>query len=125
MLKGTNVSKSLLIRALGIIICICPVVCAILSYFPLWIARDDACALSGIALCLILIALIPFYKYIIRALKSPSAHTMWFIVFVIFFFLSKISDEMTVIAFVGFISNLFGAMIFKLGKRYGGRKDDE
>ena len=34
--------------------------------------------------------------------------------FVLFFVLSKIADEMTVIAFVGFVSNLLGALLFKL-----------
>jgi hypothetical protein len=44
---------------------------------------------------------------------------MWFILFVIFFLLSKIAHEVTVISFVGFITNLIGTLLFNLAKRYG------
>ena len=40
-----------------------------------------------------------------------------FIVFVVFFLVSRIADEMVVISFVGFIGNLVGAMLLKLGER--------
>lgn len=126
MQKRPNLAKKIAIKSLGIAVCICPVMIAILSYFPIWIRKESACVISGIALCLIFLALIPFYKYILKALRSPSAYMMWFMVFVIFFLLSKIADEMTVISFVGFISNLIGALIFKLAKIYEERgKDNE
>ncbi len=44
---------------------------------------------------------------------------MWFLCFALFFSLSKIADEMTVISFVGFVSNLIGAGVFKLAGRSG------
>ena len=113
-----NLTKRILLKALGIIVCVCPVIVATLSYFPIWIEKEDACVISGLALCLIMIAVIPFYKYIINLIKSPASHTMWLIIFIIFFLLSKIADEMTVISFVGFISNLIGAILFKLAKIY-------
>ena len=44
---------------------------------------------------------------------------MWLIAFILFLSLSRIADEMTVISFVGLISNLIGSLIFKLARRYG------
>lgn len=52
-----------------------------------------------------------------KALASPAAHTMWFIAFLIFFTMSKIADEMTVISFVGFLGNGAGAICFRLARR--------
>ena len=126
MPRNKYLTKIVLLKSLGVAVCVLPVCAAILSYFPLWIEKADACTLSGIALCLILLAMIPFYKHLIKALKSPSAHLMWFMLFVIFFFLSKIGEEMTVISFVGFISNFAGALIFKLAGVYEkrGRADE-
>ena len=114
MSQTDNLTKRILIQALGTAVCVIPVCVAILSYFPLWIRKSDACALSGIALCLILMAMVPFYKQILSILKTPASYTLWLIAFVLFFFLSRIADAVTVIALVGFISNLAGALIFKL-----------
>lgn len=122
MSQNNSLTRRILIKALGVTVCVCPVCVVILSYFPLWINKADACVLSGLALCLLLIAMIPFYKQITRILKSPSSYVLWFIIFVIFFFLSKIADEMTIISFVGFLSNLVGAIIFKLGAIWEARE---
>jgi hypothetical protein len=43
---------------------------------------------------------------------------LWLALFVIFLLLSKIAEEMTVISFVGFIGNSFGAIVFKLSEKY-------
>ena len=112
-----NLTKVLMLKALGIAVCVIPPLCAILSYFPIWVKREGACMLSGFALLLVTLAFIPFYKQVIRILKSPSAYMMWLIVFILFLLLSRIADEMTVISFVGFISNLIGAVILKLAER--------
>lgn len=125
MSTANNVKKLLLFKALGLAVCILPVSAAIFTYFPLWASRRDNSVLSGVALVLFFMALVPLYKYVGKALKSPSAHTLWFIVFAAFFLLSKIADEMTVISFVGFISNLAGSFIFKLADRYkNGRREE-
>lgn len=123
MSRTNNLTKRILIKALGVAVCVVPVCAAILSYFPFWIRKSDATAISGFALCLILLAMIPFYKQIKSVLTSPASYVLWFITFIVFFFLSRIAEEMTVIAFFGFISNLAGALIFKLGEKV--TKDDE
>ena len=114
-----NPARRLLFNALGIGISVIPASVAIFSYFPMWIERDDASILSGFTLLLFAAALIPLYKHLRDILRSPSAPVMWFIFFVLFFILGRIADEMTVISFVGFVTNLIGSIFFKIAKRYG------
>ena len=120
MRSQTDPVKRLLFRALGLSISVIPVCVSIFSYFPLWIARKDASLISGISLLLLCLALVPLYKHIKRALRSPSAPMMWFCAFVIFLILSRIADEVTVISFVGFVTNLIGAIFFRLANEYDG-----
>lgn len=118
MVTEVNPTKRLLFNALGLAISIIPVTVAIFSYFPIWVRREDASILSGISLILIAVALVPLYKHIKSALKSPSAPLMWFFSFVLFLLLSRIADEMTVISFVGFVTNLIGSVCFKRARKY-------
>ena len=117
-----NLTKIIFIKTAAILACVIPPLAATLSYFPLWMRRGDAYVLSGFALCLVIISLLPFYKQMTRLLRSPASYLIWLILFIFFFLLSKIADEMTVISFVGFVSNLIGAIIFKLAHRYGGKE---
>ena len=63
-------------------------------------------------------AAVPAVRFFKKIIASPSATLIWFISFVLFFSLSRIAEDMTVISFVGFISNLVGAVFFKLADRY-------
>ena len=125
MTKEFNPSKRLLFNALGMAISVIPVTVSIFSYFPLWISRQDASLLSGISLILIVLAAVPIYKQLKQAMHSPSAPLMWFFFFLLFLLLSRIADEMTVISFVGFITNLIGSVFFKLAKRYDKSEADD
>ena len=124
MKPRNNPAMRLLFNSLGLAICIIPVLVTIFSYFPLWIAREDASILSGFSILLVGAALVPMYKHLGRILRSPSAPLMWFAVFIVFLLLSKIANEMTVISFVGFTTNLIGSLFFKLAKRYGMEEDE-
>lgn len=116
MLERNNPTRKLLLVFLGLCVSIIPVAVTIFSYFPIWVSRDDTSILSGISLLLLCAALVPFYKYLLRVLRSPSAPIMWLILFVLFSLLSRIADEMTVISFVGFVTNLVGSLFFKLAR---------
>jgi hypothetical protein len=48
---------------------------------------------------------------------TPSAPLIWLFVFVLFATAERIAGEVTVIALVGFISNIIGAIFFYLGRR--------
>ena len=114
-----------ILNALGLIICVLPVTTSIIFYFPIWAERGAPTLLSGFSLILILMAAVPIIKFAKQALTSPAAYLMWFVAFIIFFMLSEISKDMTVICFVGFISNLCGAVLFRLAERYKRKRDSE
>ena len=125
MQAETNPTKRLLFNALGIAVSVLPVTVSIFSYFPIWIKRGNASVLSGISLLLICLAIVPIFKYLKEIIHSPSAPVMWLFSFIIFLLLSRIADEMTVISFIGFTTNLVGAFFFKLARRYGREERDE
>ena len=106
--------KSAALYMLGLAVSTLPAVIATLSYFPLWRARGAASVASGFCLLLLLLAALPIVKGAKRMLSSPSVWMLWLIVFLAFYFLGRIANEMTVIAFVGTLSNVTGAVIFKL-----------
>ncbi len=115
-----NSAKGLLLRALGLALCVIPPATATLCYFPVWRAEGGETLLSGTALLLLTLAAIPVYKLISAHLRSPAAYTVWLIAFLLFLMLSSIAHEMVVISFVGFIGNLVGAILFRLA---GGRDE--
>ena len=108
--------KRALLNLAGVTVSTVPAAVCILLYFPLWRERSIVATVSGFALLLLVLAAVPVFNLIKRALKSPSAPMMWFIVFITFLALSSITDEMTVIGFVGFVSNLVGAIFFRLAE---------
>ena len=110
--------KFYLFYAVGLFISVLPVLYSIILYFPIWADRGATTVISGLSLILILMATAPLIKLVKQAFKSPAAYLMWFVAFVIFFMLAEIADDVKVICFVGFISNLIGAIFFKLGERY-------
>ena len=116
MVPVNNPIKQLIYNALGLFFSVIPVGVSIFSFFPIWIAREDASILSGISLVLLLLALVPFLKHLKEVLRSASAPLMWFIIFITFMLLSRIADEITVISFVGFVGNLIGSVFFKLAR---------
>ena len=111
--------KKTVFNLAGLTLSTVPVAICILLYFPVWRERGIVATLSGFTLLLLALATVPLINLIKRALKSPSAPIMWLGVFIVFLTLSSIADEMTVVAFVGFVSNLIGAVFFRLaeGKR--------
>ncbi len=113
--------KRTVLNLVGIAVSTLPVAVCILLYFPIWRERGIAAMLSGFTLLLLALAAVPLINLIKRVLKSPSAPVMWFIIFIAFLTLSGIADEMTVVAFVGFISNLIGAIFFRTA---GGRSNE-
>ena len=111
--------KRAIFNLIGIVTSTVPAAVCILLYFPLWRERSIVATVSGFALLLLVLAAVPIFNLIKKALRSPSAPLMWFIVFITFLALSSITDEMTVIGFVGFVSNLIGAIFFRLAEGRG------
>ena len=105
------------LNASAFAISILPAAICTCCYFPLWINKGPATIISGISLILILISAIPLFKLLKNHFASASAYMVWLVLFVLFFMLSRIANEMTVISFVGFITNVCGAILFRIAKR--------
>ncbi len=110
------------LQILGFILSVLPPVAATLSYFPLW--QESEQVVSGGVLLLLLLSALPLYKFIKARLASPAGYTIWLILFILFFTLSRIAEEMTVISFAGFAGNALGAVSFFFAKRIGEKRDE-
>lgn len=109
--------KRLALRMLAIAVSVLPPAIATLLYFPAWAAEGGTVIITGTTALLLVIAAMPIYNILRTKLKSPAIWSIWLAAFLAFSMLSKIADKMTVICFIGFISNLVGSILFKLAGR--------
>jgi hypothetical protein len=115
--QKTNVFVSFGLHILGFLLCIVPPAVCTLNYFPLWREAGYASCIAGGTALLLALCVVPIYKLIRRGLLSFSSYMMWLLLFLLFFGMSRIAEQMTVISFVGFIGNLLGAVCFYIAKR--------
>ena len=112
----SNIFVSLALHLAGFSLCILPPAICTLTYFPLWKEVGyESCIAGGTALLLVLCAS-PIFKLLKKAFTSYSSYVVWLLLFLLFFALSKIADQMTVISLVGFIGNLLGTVCFSIAK---------
>lgn len=105
------------LRALALLFSVLPPALAVIFYFPLWKHTSAEKLLSGGTLLLLIFAAIPLFRIILGRIKTPAAHTLWLMIFLLFYLLSSIAKEMIVISFTGFLGNLIGAVLFRLSRR--------
>lgn len=117
-MKTNNTTLRILFGALGLIFSVIPPALAILFYFPVWVTKGGEYLISGIAVLLMILAFVPFFRLVRRMLKSPSGYMIWLIIFLTFFFVSRISNEMITISFTGLIGNVIGAIFFRISRRF-------
>lgn len=111
--------RKIILGAAALAVSVLPPILAIISYFPLWRERGAETVLSGFAALLAVLAAVPIFKLLRRLLSSPSAWMMWLCLFVLFSLLARVADEMVVISFVGTLSGIIGAILFRLARRAG------
>ena len=109
-------AKNLLLRTFALAVCTLPAAIATLCYFPIWKSRSSGSLLSGFTVLLLLVCAYPTVKAIKRLFRTPSVFTVWLLLFLGFSLVKSIAYEMTVISFVGMISNMIGALLFKLSR---------
>lgn len=108
------------LRAFGLISCVAPPVACTLSYFPLWKEAGGEELICGTTALLLIISIIPFYKHIKKLFETSASYVLWLAIFLFCFLMSKVINEITVIAFVGFVGNAIGAILLKLGEKKEG-----
>ena len=109
------------LHIVGLIFCVVPPAVCTLCYFPLWKEAGGEAVIAGGCALLLVLSAIPLMRVIRGRLKSPASYTLWLLAFLLFFGAAQIAEEMTVISFVGFVGNLIGALLFKLG----GKRDEK
>ncbi len=113
--------KRILFRALGYLFCLVPPIAAILERFPVWAREGGAPVISGIAFLLLIVAAIPLRRGLLslfrRFLSSPSAFTVWGVLWILSEWLGSILTAVADIALVGTASSLLGALFFRLSAR--------
>ena len=117
-----NTLKRHALTLVGILVSVIPPALAILLYFPVWKSAGAVSVVSGFGMLLLTLASVPIFRIIKERFKSPSAHVMWLVLFVLFFALSKIADQMIVISFIGFVSNFSASFIFRAAR---GERDED
>ena len=108
---------------IGLLLCTLPPALTVLMYFPIWRGEGGGKLLSGFTLILLCLCARPLFKQLKALLSSSASYVPWLILLVLFLLLSRIAEEMTVISAVGFIGNLAGAVVMRLGSR--GEKDEK
>ena len=105
MKQETKKSKyaNIYLHILGYLICIIPPLGCTLSYFPVW-ERSEGFKLHALCVILIILAVFPAMRLVKRAISSDASYILWLLLFILFYSLSKIADQMTIISFIGFIS---------------------
>lgn len=125
MKTTTNNGKrvNIYLHILGYAFCIVPPLVCTLTFFPIW-ESTSGFKLNALCAIVIILAIFPIIKLLRRLLKSDASYIFWLILFICFFAMSRIADEMTVISFIGFISNSIGAILMRLGGKRNGRKTE-
>ena len=111
--------RRIILKSAALILSVLPPLIAVLSYFPLWREAGAGAVLSGFTALLLVMAFFPLFKLLRRMLESPSAWVMWLISFLLFFALSRISEQMIVISFIGTLSNAMGAVLYRIAGKAG------
>ena len=111
-----NVTR-LLLKFLAVCLSCVPPAVVTLSYFPLWREGGAAALVSGFTLVLLLFSFTPLFKLFKSFFKAPTARGLWLALFIIFFALSKIADEMVVISLAGYLGNLLASFIWRAAGR--------
>ncbi len=111
-----------LLKLLGLLLCVLPPAITALTYFPLWIGKTDS-ALSVMAILVLSLCALPFWRVLRDALRSPSAWMMWLILFLALSLLESLCEGLRVVALVGCPTSLLGAVCFYFAKRIGEGQD--
>ena len=126
----SNKAKHRLLYAIGLVLCVLPVLFCILSEFPLWVRSGidtifSGFVLSGISLTLVVVACTPLIRVVGRKIKTPAVWMMWGIAALIFYSVKNVIDSLVLISTFGFIGNALGAFFFALAGKYADKERED
>ena len=83
--------------------------------FPAMVERSAESTVSGMFVMFALISAIPMFKFFGGKMKTPSVPIIWAVCCGALIALRSIIDEMIIICAVGTVSNVVGAVMYKVG----------
>lgn len=109
--------KNIILRIIGILFCVIPPVVATLEYFPLFKSRPET-GVSALSVVFLALCIIPAWKYVKKALKSPSAWFLWLVILIFSVCFEPIIHQMKIISAISVVSSVIGAIFFRWAKKY-------
>ena len=124
-----NKTKLILCDLAARVVAVAPPAAMTLYHVPLFVNRSAGATLSGLSLLALFVCMIPFWrklKDIKSFLFNASTPVLWIIVVGVFFFLSKIADEVISIGVAGCVGSCLSAVISHISKKkFGVVEGDE
>ncbi|MCI8945042.1 MAG: hypothetical protein HFE33_05175 [Clostridia bacterium] len=117
----TRNKKGAVMYYTGIVISVLAPLITAMTQFPIWTENVPKSQLGGMFIFTALLSCIPFLKHIRMQLKTPSAVTVWALLFLVCWAMNKIIDQLYVIALVGLVANILGAVLCAVGNRLRAR----
>lgn len=111
-----NATKGQILKASALAIDVGVPLAVTLTQFPLWIQRDTYSTVSGLAVVLVLLCLIPFFRQIKAFIQNPSAPIVWTVFLAMSAIIRAIIDEIFWICVFGAIANILGTVLYKVGE---------
>lgn len=116
-MKLRNMTKGKIVKGSGLAVMVAPPLVTTLIQFPVWVERDAESTVSGIAILLAAVCVLPFLKLIGEYLRSPAVPVVWGIIFAVMLAIRAIIDEMLWVSGVGLLSSFGGMALWKTGGR--------
>ena len=113
----TNKTKGKLIKGGALTLDVGVPLAVTLSYFPLWVEKSSEATISGVAVILALLSIIPALRVLKKSIQSPAAWMIWSILAILLIAINQIIDQAIVISVFGAAANGAGAVIYKVGDR--------
>ncbi len=117
----TRNKKGAIMYYTGVIVSVLAPLITAMTQFPIWTEKVPKSQLGGMFIFTALLSCIPFLKHIRMQLKTPSAVTVWALLFLVCWAMNKIVDQLYVIALVGLVANIVGAVLCAVGNRLRAR----
>ena len=113
----TNKSKGLIMYYTGLVLSILAPFIATLTQFPVWTEQVDPKQVSAMFIVMAVVCAVPLLNHFKQALKSPSSIAVWVFLFLVTWGMKQIVNQVMIIALVGLIANIIGAILCGVGNK--------
>ncbi len=103
---------------LGMLLSVVPASVTALMHFPIWLC-ERASGLSVLGILVLSLCLLPFWRALKEAVKSPAPWQMWLALLIGITLLEGILEGVRVVALVATPCSILGAVCFYCAKKIG------